>query len=113
MGDSIQSTPALPSRLTSVRAGINAGGIAGLVGASVEGLLNVLGIDPSVFIYHLQKFGPGALTHNLPAWQELPSLLGAWIVSYLFYCGGRNVPWGFTRRPAALAARGAHPDRSL
>lgn len=88
MSDLPQSTPALPSRLTSVRAGINAGGVAGLVGASVEGLLNVLGIDPSVFIYHLQKFGLGALTQNLPAWQELPSLLGAWLVSYLFYCGG-------------------------
>jgi len=88
MGDTPQSAAASPGRLTSVRAGINAGALSGLVAASVEGGLNVLGVDPSVFVYQLQKFGLGAINQNLPGLSELPGLLGAWVVTYLFYCGG-------------------------
>ena len=89
--------------LTSVRAGVSAGAIGGLIAMLLEGALAGAGVDPSAFVYQVRALGlDGALELGSFSTARGLSLLVAWTVGFTHYCwGGMAV--------GALAGLLAHP----
>lgn len=85
----VSASPAEPpGRLTSLRAGVNAGAVAGLIAMTVEGALGGLGVDPSMYVYQAQKEGLlGALELGAFASARGLGLVQAWLIGYASYCG--------------------------
>ncbi len=92
-----------PGPLTSVRAGVSAGAIAGLVAMGLEGGLSAAGVDPSAFVYQVRALGlDGALELGAFSTARGLDLLVAWLVGFTHYCWGGMVL-------GALAGLVAHP----
>lgn len=89
--------------MTSVRAGVSAGAIGGLVAMLLEGTLAMAGVDPSSFVYQVRALGlGGALELGSFTTARGLDLVVAWTIGFTHYC------WGGMAL-GALAGLLAHP----